>query len=63
MKYTATLKIPTTVFVEVEADDGGEAEEKIRKGDYTCPDFNDQVLENLEEYNADIDIEEADTPA
>ncbi len=60
MKYDVTMRISTTVIISVEADDVNEVDNKVRKGDYECPDFNDQVLENLEESGADIDIEEAD---
>ena len=60
MKYNVIMRISTTVIISVEADDGGEAEEKVRRGDYKCPDFNDQVLENLEESEAEIDVEKAD---
>ena len=63
MRYTAILKMQTEVLIDVEAENGGEAEEKIRDGNYTCDDFCEQVLDNLNEADADIDIEEADTPA
>ncbi|MCJ7828377.1 MAG: hypothetical protein MUP81_01385 [Dehalococcoidia bacterium] len=57
MKFNAILRIATTVIIPIEAEDGGEAEEFIRRGDYKCPDFNDQVLDNLEEADAEIEIE------
>ena len=57
MKYTVVMRIPTEVVVEVEADNEEAVEQLVRDGEYTCDDFNDQVLENLEEAEAELTIE------
>lgn len=59
MKYNAILRMPTEVVIPIEADSEEEAEGMLRAGNYKCPDFNFQVLENLAEAEAEITIEEA----
>ena len=56
MKYHVELKMTTAVIVEVEADNEDEALEQVRQGNYNYSNFNEQVLENLEEADACLEV-------
>ena len=59
-RYQVVMRMPTEVVLKVEAENEEEAERIVREGEYTISykEFNQQILDNLEESNAEITVEE-----